>query len=192
MDPAIDPDSGNLDRLRDLVAGLGGRLVTGGFLAWANPGDVDTMADEVFGVVREAGLLADGDPRSPAFGRRYQVGDRGYPVSDPRYEVSMPADADALISLLWEIDEPAAIELLATLAGGAARNRLSHRQRRRYPDDPHDLFAEMASLAGPGTRWWTNTDLTQWNPITQHTFDAVVVGAGNGIIVTVIALDSGS
>jgi hypothetical protein len=164
-------DGENLERLRDLLADLGARLVNGGMIAWANPGDIDGVADEVFGVVREAGLLADGDPR---------------------YPVTMPADADALISLLWEVDEAAAIDLLTSLAGGTSRNRPTHRQRRRYPDDPRDIFQEMASLTGPGTRWWTNTDLTRWNPITQHTFDAIVVGAGDGIIVTVIATDGGT
>jgi hypothetical protein len=172
MDPATAPDG--LDRLgdlRDLLAGLGARLVGGGMLAWASPGDIDAMPGEVFGVVREAGLLGDGDPRR---------------------QVAMPADADALSSLLWEVDERAAIDILTSLAGGAVQSRMSRRQRRRYPDDPRDIFQELASMTGPDTRWWTNTDLTRWNPITQHTFDAIVVGAGNGIIVTLIAVDSGS
>jgi hypothetical protein len=157
--------------LRDFCAGLSGRLMNGDILAWADSGDIDAVPSQVFRVVRDAGLLADGDPR---------------------YPVSMPANADALMSLLWEIDEGTAIELLVSLAGGAARRHVSHSQRRRYPDDPYDLFDEMARLAGSGARWWTNTDLTRWNPVTQHTFDAVVVAAGNGIIVTVIAMDGGS
>jgi hypothetical protein len=50
----------------------------------------------------------------------------------------------------------------------------------------------MASLIGPGARWWANTDLTRWNPVTQRTFDAVVVGAGNGVILTVVTFEGGS
>ncbi len=76
-------------------------------------------------------------------------------------------------------------------APGSTPRRRQHGIRRRYPDDPRELFDEMARLTGPGTRWWTNTDLSRWNPITQHMFDAVVVGAGNDMIVTVIAFDGG-
>ncbi|HUC25886.1 MAG TPA: hypothetical protein VMA73_24535 [Streptosporangiaceae bacterium] len=171
MEPADVPDSSKLDRLRDLLAGLGGALVNGDLLGWAGAGDLAAVPDEVFGVVRDAGLLGDGDPLHP---------------------VSMPADADALMSRLWEIDEPAATELLTSLAGSASRNVPRRgRLRRRYADDPADIFAELAGLIGPGSQWWTNTDLTRWNPITQHTFDAVIVGAGNGIIVTVIAFEGG-
>jgi len=164
------PDNSTLDRLRDLLAGLGGALVNGDLLGWAGAGDLAAVPDEVFGVVRDAGLLGDGDPRHP---------------------VSMPADAQALIDRLWEIDELSATELLTSLAGSASQNARRGRLRRRYADDPADIFAELASLIGPGSRWWTNTDLTRWNPITQHTFDAVIVGAGNGIIVTVIAFEGG-
>ncbi len=169
MDPGSDPGSGDLDSLRDLCAGLGGTLVQGDLLAWASSGDVSDVPNQVFGVVTDAGLLGDGDPRHP---------------------VSMPADADALMERMWEVDEAAAIDLLTSLAGSLPQRR-QRGIRRRYPDDPHELFDEMARLTGPGTRWWTNTDLSRWNPITQHTFDAVVVGAGNGMIVTVIAFDGG-
>jgi hypothetical protein len=129
------------------------------------------MAAEVFQVVTDAGLLADADPRHP---------------------VSIPADGDALMSRMWEVDEPAAIGLLTSLADSTRSNRPRRRRSRRgYQDDPQGVFADMARLLGPGTRWWTNTDLTTWNPITQHTFDAIVVGAGNGMIVTVIGFEGG-
>jgi hypothetical protein len=112
--------------------------------------------------------------------------------ADSRHPVSIPADGDALMSRMWELDEPAALELLARLSDSARSNRPRRRGLRRgYEDDAEEIFAEMAGLFGPGAGWWTNTDLTTWNPITQHTFDAIVVGAGNGLIVTVIAFEGG-
>jgi hypothetical protein len=163
--PSDGPD---LDRLRDVVADLG-TLGNGDLLAWAGPGDADAVADEVFAVVRDAGLFGEGD------------GDG---------TVSMPADGDALLSRMWEVDENEAIGLLSELAGSTRPH--GHLLRRRQQQDPQDVFAELVSLTGPDTRWWTNTDLTRWNPITQHDFDAIVVGAGNGMIVTVIAFEGGS
>jgi hypothetical protein len=103
-----------------------------------------------------------------------------------------PGDADALMSRMWEVDELTMFELLASLCASTRSNRPRRpRLRRGYQADPDDIFAEMASLPRPGTRWCTNTDLTTWNPITQHTFDAIVVGAGNGVIVSVIAFEGG-
>jgi hypothetical protein len=180
-----DPDTENLDRLRDLCADLAGRLGNGQLLAWAEASVPAAVPDVVFGVVSDAGLLADSDPmgrnlaRSP---RRQQQ----------RQKVSVPADADEMWSRLWEVDEPTAIELLVSLeASGAGDRSRRARRLRRYQDEPSDVFAEVARLTGPGTRWWTNTDLTTWNPVTQHTFDAMVVGAGNGIVVTLIAFEGG-
>ena len=114
------------------------------------------MPDVVFGVVSDAGLLADSDPMGRNLARS------------------------------------TAIELLVSLeASGAGDRSRRARRLRRYQDEPSDVFAEVARLTGPGTRWWTNTDLTTWNPVTQHTFDAMVVGAGNGIVVTLIAFEGG-
>jgi hypothetical protein len=192
VDPGNLPDGVNLDQLRDLLAGLGGMIPDGNLLGWASQGDLAAVSDEVFGVVRDAGLLADGNPRqrvtvrADAAARMSLMGE-----DDPRQRVNVPTDATALMSLLWEVDEPAVIELLTSLAGSTGPNRLRRRMRQRHPDEPRDIFAEMARLTGPDTRWWTNTDLTRWNPITQHTFDAIVVGAGNGIILTLIAFEGG-
>lgn len=192
MDPGNLPDGDNLDQLHDLLAGLGQMMPDGNLLGWASQGDLAAVPDEVFGVVRDAGLLADGNPRArvtvraDAAARMSLLGE-----DEAGQRVSMPADAAALMSLLWEVDEPAVIELLTGLAGSTGPNRPRRRMRRRYPDAPADIFAEVARLTGPDARWWTNTDLTRWNPITQHTFDAIVVGAGNGIILTLIAFEGG-
>lgn len=167
-------------------------MPNGDLLGWASPGDLAAVPGEVFGVVKDAGLLADGNPplpgtvRADAAARMSLLGEAG-----PRQRATVPADAAALMSLLWEVDEPAVIELLTSLAGSTGPNRPRRRMRQRHPDEPQDIFAEMARLTGPDTRWWTNTDLTRWNPITQHTFDAIVVGAGNGIILTLIAFEGG-
>ena len=176
------PDADNLDRLRDLCADLAGELGNGQLLAWADASVPAAVPDVVFGMVNDAGLLADSNPmgRNPGRSVRRQQ------------KVSVPGDADELWSRMWEVDEPTAIELLISLEAGSARDRSRRARRlRRYQDEPQDIFAEVARLTGPGTRWWTNTDLTTWNPITQHTFDAIVVGAANGLVVTLIAFESG-
>lgn len=181
MDAGGVPDTDNLDRLVGLCADLAGELGNGQLLAWANASVPAAVPDVVFGVLSDAGLLADNDPM------------RGNPVRSPRRQkVSTPVDGDELWSRMWEVDEPTAIELLISLEAGSNRDR-SRRARRlqRFQDDPRDVFAELTMLTGPGTRWWTNTDLTTWNPVTQHTFDAMVVGAGNGIVVTLIAFEGG-
>jgi hypothetical protein len=171
VDPGAASDNDNLDRLRELLAGLGGTLGSGGLLGWVGSGDIGDVPHQVFTVVGEAGLLGEGDLRRP---------------------VSMPADAAALMSLLWEVDEAVAVGLLASLAGSSGPNRVRRRRLRRgYAAEPRDIWEEMVRLTGAGTRWWTNTDLTRWNPVTQHTFDAVVVAAGNGVIVTLIAFEGG-
>ena len=181
MDAAGGPNADDLDRLRVLCADLAGGLGNGQLLAWADASVPAAVPDVVFGMLRDAGLLADMDPRG-----------RNPASSPPRPNVTVPADADELWSRMWEIDEPVAIELLVSLEASSDRDRSRRARRtRRDQGDPREFFADIATLTGPGTRWWTNTDLTTWNPVTQHTFDAVVVGAGNGIIVTLIAFDGG-
>jgi hypothetical protein len=182
MDTGGGPDADTLDRLRDLCADLAGELGNGQLLAWADASVPADVPDAVFGVVSDAGLLADSDP----MGRR--------PARSPQRQqkVSVPADADELWSRMWEVDETTAIDLLISLEASGSRDRSRRARRlRRYQDEPRDIFAEVARLTGPGTRWWTNTDLTTWHPVTQHIFDAMVVGAGNGVVVTLIAFDGG-
>jgi hypothetical protein len=68
--------------------------------------------------------------------------------------------------------------------------------RRRYEKaKARDVAKALARLLGPGARWWTNvsswtfTPARSWRPVTRHTMDAVVVGVGGGVIVTVVAFD---
>jgi hypothetical protein len=182
MDAGDVPEADNLDRLRDLCADLARTTGCGQLLAWAAASVPADVPDVVFGVVSDAGLLAAGKPQartSVASARR-------------RPPAGVPADADELWSRLWEVDEPAAVQLLVSLEVSGTRDSSRRARRlRRYQDEPGDVFAEMARLTGPGTRWWTNTDLSAWNPVTQHPFDAMVVGAGNGMVVTLIAFDGG-
>jgi hypothetical protein len=171
----VTADADSLERLTDLIAGLSTQLRNGDLLGWVNSGDIADVPATVYGVVCNAGLLGEGDPA---------------------YPVSVPADPDALMSQLWEVDEPTAIGLLTDLAGGSGTNRRAGpphlgRLRHRYPDDPQDIFAELANLIGPATRWWTNTDLSTWNQVTQRAFDAVIAGAGNQLIVTLIVFEGG-
>jgi hypothetical protein len=171
MDTGGTPDGDALGQLRDLLAGLGHELPDGALLGWASAGDTADVPGEVYGVIGNAGLLGDGDPR---------------------YPVSVPANPAALMSLMWEVDEPTALGLLASLAASSGTSRPRQRGlRRRDLREPADIFAEMAVLIGPSARWWTNTDLTTWNPVTANAFDAVVVGAGNGTIVTLVAFEGG-
>ncbi len=179
-------DAGNLDNLRSLCADLARTLGSGQLLAWADAAVPADVPDVVFGAVSDAGLLTDSDP----LGRSVPLSPRLRRLQQQK--LGVPADADELWSRLWEIDEPTAVELLVSLEASSSQD-YSRRARRiqRYQDDPAEIFAEMASLIGPGTRWWTNTDLSTWNPVTQHTFDAMIVGAGNGIVVTLVAFEPG-
>jgi hypothetical protein len=183
MESGHAPDSGELDSLHDLLAGLGGTLGSGDLLGWAAAGGLADVPGEVYGVIGSAGLLGDGarPPSRPAPGR-------ARPARDP---ASVPGDAAALMSLLWEVDEESAIGLLASLVAGSRPKRGHHWGQRPDQAEPQDVFDELVRLLGPDSRWWTNTDLTTWNQITAHAFDAVVVGAGDGVIVTLIAFEGG-
>jgi hypothetical protein len=66
----------------------------------------------------------------------------------------------------------------------------------RYDDDKAvDVVQTLAGLLGHGTRWWVNGEplgshgVRGWNPVTRCTFDAAIVGAGNGVVVTLLAVD---
>jgi hypothetical protein len=184
MDPGDGPEDDTLGQLHDLLTGLSHDLPSGGLLGWAGPGETADVPGEVYGVIGNAGLLGDGHPAAASVSRSVRA--------RPAYAVNVPADAAALMSLMWEVDEQTAIGLLTDLTASTGTNRPRQRGlRRRDVREPGDIFAEIAVLIGPSARWWTNTDLTTWNPVTANAFDAVVVGAGNGSIVTLVAFEGG-
>ena len=171
MEAGHDPDNDSPDGLHELVAGLSGQLGSGDLLGWAAVADVSDLPGEVYSVLGNAGLLRD--------------------IGRPRSQVRFPADADELMSQLWEVDEPTAKGLLMDLAT-TTRSALARRKdlRRGYQGDPRVIFDEVVRLVGPGGRWWTSSDLmATWNPVTSQAFDALIVAAGNGIIVTLIGFD---
>ncbi len=157
--------SDRLGRIRALLAGLTGPLGNGEMHAWANLGDAEGMPREVFGLIGGLGL----------FQRWY-----------PGMPVNVPYTPDELAGRLGEIDEDGALRRLISTAS----TTLAYHSRGRYDEaKASEVFGSLLRLLGHGTRWWTNTDLTGWNPVTRHTFDAVVIGVGNGITVTVLTFD---
>lgn len=97
-----------------------------------------------------------------------------------------PQNAEELAVRLAEVDQDA---VLAILVGMTSRT-LAYGVRGRYPaDKAQDVFEKLITLLGHGTRWWTNTDLGSWNPVTRHTMDALIAATGGGILVAVLAVD---
>lgn len=69
-DPGSLPDGDNLDRLRDLLAGLGGMILNGDLLGWVSPGDLAAVPRGVRGDrPASAGRGGDEAGRHPAPGR---------------------------------------------------------------------------------------------------------------------------
>ncbi|WP_214320437.1 hypothetical protein [Nonomuraea sediminis] len=157
--------SERLDRIRALLAGLTGPLGNGEMRAWTNLGDAQSMPLEVFRLMGDLGLF-----------------ERWY----PDVPVDVPDTPDELSSRLGEIDQAGALRRLVSIAS----TTLAYHSRGRYDEaKARQVFGSLLRLLGHGTHWWTNTDLTSWNPVTRHVFDAVVIGVGNGVIVTVLAFD---
>ncbi len=101
-------------------------------------------------------------------------------------------DAAELMTKLPEADAVKASGVLAWLMS----TTMVYGGRGRYEDaQARDVAKALISLLGPGARWWTNvsswtfTPARGWNPVTRHTMDAVVAGAGGGVTVVVLALD---
>ena len=162
-----------LTRIRGLLRGLPGPLGNGEMLAWVDPGDVESMPQHVLGlIVGSAERLEHWTPG----GSRDDV----------------PRDAADLMTKLTEVDEANGTKTLVWLLSST----MAYRAGGRYSEDQaRDLAQALARLLGYGARWWTNTDLDDYpsvwpyNPVTQHTMSAVVVAVGNGVIVTVLAVD---
>lgn len=166
MNPDNLPVADRVGRIHQLLQGLPGPYGNGEMFAWANLSDAAAVPHQVFELLGGAGLLEHWNP-----GRF----------------VDVPDDPAELMTRLLEVDEFAAMRRFMSLVS----TTMAYRMRGRYEEGKaRQVFEALTQLLGQGTRWWTNTDdLEGWNPVTRHTFDAVVVGAGNGVIVTVLAFD---
>jgi hypothetical protein len=142
-------------------------------LVWVNPGDAESVPQDVFTLVEGV------DDRLERWGPGGTAG-------------SVPADPADLMTKLGEVEQPAATNvlgwLLSTTMAYGGPGRYGERKAR-------DVVTTLVGLLGHGTRWWVNTETVGtkgargWNPVTRCTFDAVVVGAGGGVHVTVLAVD---
>jgi hypothetical protein len=67
---------------------------------------------------------------------------------------------------------------------------LAYRTPGRYsPEKATTVFRALAQLLGPGDRWFCNTDLVGWRPVTDRTMDALMIGVGSGVIAAILATD---
>ncbi|MGV9928910.1 hypothetical protein [Nocardia rhamnosiphila] len=162
MTSDILPVGDRLDRIRALLSGLSGPLGNGEMHAWANLGDAAGMPREVFGLIEGLDVLDRRDP-------------------------GVPRSSAELAERLAEVDSDGAVHRLI----GIASTTLAYGSRGRYDQaKAAEVFASLVRLLGHGSRWWSNTDgAGGWNPVTRHVLDAVVIGAGSGIVVTILAFD---
>ncbi|MFG2168564.1 hypothetical protein [Micromonospora chersina] len=107
-------------------------------------------------------------------------------VSRSGHPPKAPQDAAQLRDRLAELDQEAALSVLVETSS----ETLAYRMKGRYPKvKAREVFSRLADLLGRQTRWWSNTDLTGWDPVSRHTMDALVIGAGGGVVVAVLAVD---
>lgn len=158
-------------RIGSLLRDLSGEAGNGGEMyAWVDPGDADSMREHVCGLI--AGAMRSCCP--------------GLPLARAEGQLSDAAHEPSLV----EVDESAATELLTRLLSSG----LVYEDQGRYPrSKAQDITTTLARLLGSGTRWWTNTRPQgsgwSWYPATHHTFDALVVGVGDGVVVTILVWD---
>jgi hypothetical protein len=165
VEPGGSSAAGRLVRAAGLLGRVAGRCGNGEVLAWADPGEAEAVPGVVFGRIGGAGLLEGEYPGMGAYA---------------------PRDAADLMTRLREIDRAAAVEALAGLVSVSMAYRMPGRCGE---GEARQLFGLLARSLGRSARWWANADGGGWNPVTGHTFDALVIGAGGGVIVTVLAYD---
>lgn len=105
---------------------------------------------------------------------------------------SAPASAADLMTKLGEVAQAEATDVLVWLLS----TTMAYRGPGRYDESKaRDVANTLVGLLGHGTRWWVNTETVGpkgargWSPVTRCTFDAVVVGVGGGVLVTILAVD---
>nr|WP_230417207.1 hypothetical protein [Micromonospora tarapacensis] len=126
---------------------------------------------------------SDPFPDAFAFLTGAAVLDAGGPAGAPP---QAPQDAAQLSARMSEASQDVASALLI----GMTSRTLAYGTRRRYSQErAGELFRALLKLLGHGTRWWTNTDLVSWEPVTRHVVDAFVIGKGGGLMVAVLATD---
>jgi hypothetical protein len=140
---------------------------------WVNPGEAESVPEDVFTLVE--GM----DDQLERWGPGGTAG-------------SVPANPADLMAKLGEVEQPAAANalgwLLSTTMAYGGPGRYDGRKAR-------DVVNTLVGLLGHGTRWWVNTEAVGptgargWSPVTRCTFDAIVVGAGGGVLVTILAVD---
>ena len=154
-----------LGRISSLLAGLPGPFGNGQMLVWVEHGDRGSMPQAVFDHLQQAGLL-----------------ERCY----PQIPVNVPETAAELMTRLERIDN----QVAAARFTGVTTRTLAYHTRGRYDEaKAREVFEALRRLLGFETTWWTNTDLTGWNPVTRHTIDAIVIGVGAAAIVALLAYD---
>jgi hypothetical protein len=167
------PASERLARIRSLVSGIQGPLGNGEILTWVSPGSADSVPLQVFGQIHGAAdSLQRWGPGGSADGR--------------------PVDAADLMAKLYTVTDAEAAQVLVWLLS----TTLAYGRGGRYAENKaKDITDALCRLLGHGSSWWTNINSAafaparSWNPVTSHTMDAVVTAAGNGVIVTFLAVD---
>lgn len=162
-----------LTRIRSLLKGLPGPLGNGEMFAWVCEGDAESAPQEVFRLLDDAA-------------RRLERWGPGGAAE------RAPASAADLKTRLTQVEQTVAADFLVwllttTMAYGVGGRYDVYKARA--------LVEALAELLGYGTRWWVNGEQLDsrgargWNPVTRCTFDALVVGEGNGVVVAVLAVD---
>ncbi|MDO3704045.1 hypothetical protein Q3W71_20470 [Micromonospora sp. C28SCA-DRY-2] len=155
-----------LVRIRQLLAGLPGPYGNGQLWTVIRHADTSDPFPDAFALLTGVGVLDAGGPN-------------GMPPQAPQ-------DAAQLSARMSEASQEVA---LAVLIGMSSRT-LAYGAPGRYPEErARDVFRTLVKLLGHGTRWWTNTDLVSWDPVTRHVMDALVIGMGCGVMLAVLATD---
>ncbi|MGS2619451.1 hypothetical protein ACVCAH_33810 [Micromonospora sp. LZ34] len=155
-----------LARIRQLLAGLPGPYGNGHLWTLIRFADTEDPFPTAFAFLTDCDVIGSGSTYATAS--------------------QAPQDAAELSARMDEVDQNAAVTVLV----GMTARTLAYGTPGRYPSkQAQDLFRTLITLQGHGTRWWTNTDLGAWNPVTRHGIDALVIGTGGGVVVAVLATD---
>jgi hypothetical protein len=114
----------------------------------------------------------------------------------------LPATSAELERILRPVDLPA--DLLLDLLVATCTRDLAYD---RYPVSPWDrveaghVLGQVMTALGPDACWWSNVDFSyaeKWedgspdacasDPLTKHTFSRALVGVGNNMVVTFLAV----